>query len=148
MDKKVFTPPPISTYQHHKHQVLWQIFVPLFLAILILLVVGVFAGIGTFDNPVNGTRWAGVAIIGLIIPVFLAGVIFLLLLGFISYGLSKLLQITPIYSLIARTYVFKIAFFIHQWADRFVEPVIKPKIAWAGLRGVFSALNKNRKQSL
>lgn len=130
----------LSTYQVHKRQIVWQVFLPIILTAVIFLAAGVMAGMGTFNNPANGTRWTGIAIIWLIIPAIVAGAIFLLVIGLICYGLAKLLNITPLYSLIARTYVYKFAYFVRQWSDKAAEPVIIPKIAWAGLRGFFESM--------
>lgn len=134
----------ISTYRQHKRQTAWQILLPVFLAAAVLLAVGVLASIGTFSDPTLGTRWAGISLIMLIIPALLTGGIIVLLLVALIYGVAKLYHIVPVYSLIARSYVFKSAFFLRQWSDRIVKPFFLPKIYQAGLRGFFSSLKNPR----
>lgn len=144
MKNQGFNSETFSTYQQHKRQATWQILLPLVLTAVILLAVGILAGISAFKEPALGTRWAGISMIMLIIPALLGGGLFVLLIAVLIYGLAKLYQVVPIYSLIARSYVFKTAFFVHQWSDRIVRPFFLPKIIQAGLHSFFSSLKNPR----
>lgn len=140
---KIFT-----TYQVHKHQTAWQIILPLVLAVIVLLIIGTLAGIGTFNEPIQGTRWASISMILLIIPVLLGGAMFALFITAIIYGLTKLYQVMPTYSLLARSYIFKAAFFVRQWSDRIIKPLFLPKIIQAGIHGFFSVLKNPENRQL
>ncbi|NPV77225.1 MAG: hypothetical protein HPY59_12740 [Anaerolineae bacterium] len=144
MKKKGSSTEIFSTYQQHKRQATWQIILPLILAAAILLAIGVLASIGTFNEPALGTRWAGISMIILIIPILLGGGIFAVLITVLIYGLAKLYQVVPIYSLIARSYALKSAFFVRQWSDRMVRPFFLPKIIQASLHSFFSSLKNPR----
>lgn len=137
---RVIYPSPGSTFQVHKKQISRQIFTPLFFSILLFILLGILAASGTFNNPANGTRWAGIAIIGMIFPLLFAGLAFLIITILLCLMLAKLLNIVPTYSLILRSYFYQAAFFIRKWSDRAVEPVLKPKILWAGIQRLFSEL--------
>lgn len=131
-----------STLQQHRRQTTWQILFPLILSILIILAIGIFSGIGTIRNAQDGIRWAGISTIFLIIPAMIWGILFLLLLGVLVFGLNKLITILPLYSLAARTYVYKTALLIRRWADLAVEPIIWPGMIGAGIKGAINALKK------
>jgi len=137
-----------TTYQVHKRQATWQIILPLVLAAVILLTVGTLAGVGAFNEPVQGTRWASISMILLIIPVLLSGAMLVLVITGVIYGLTKLYQVVPTYSLLVRSYTFKAAFFVRQWSDRIIKPLFLPKIIQAGIHGFFSVLKNPENRQL
>lgn len=133
-------PKIMTTRQRHRRQAFWQITLPLFLAAAVLVALAALAGVGTFRNPDLGIKWTGISIIMLTIPALLGGFLFIALLGAGVYGLAKLLNIIPTYSMIARSYVYKAALFVRSGADRLLKPFMLPSILKAGIRGFFLGL--------
>lgn len=113
-----------STFENHRREVLWQIWLPVVILVLAFISLAILAAVGTARNPDNGTHWANISLILLIFPLIPAGLIVLAILSMMIYGIAKTLQILPTYSLIARTYIFQLYSFILVWADRLVQPVL------------------------
>ena len=73
---------------------LWQILVPFFVVTALILVVAVLVATGA-----TATRtWADVSTIWLIAPMLIFALLFVALLGFMIYGIARLLQVTPHYT--------------------------------------------------
>ena len=87
-------PQPIETpsVRAHQRQLAWQILVPFFVVTALILVVAVLVATGaaTTNRP-----WADVSTIWLIAPMLVFALFFIAVLGFLIYGIARLLQITP-----------------------------------------------------
>ncbi len=79
----------------HKHQVFWQILLPVLLAVLLGLVAGGLTIMAGLEAASRTRLWADISIIWLVIQLLILGVIFLAVLVVVIVGLVKLLQITP-----------------------------------------------------
>lgn len=114
----------LSTLEIHRRQVLWQIWLPVSLLVLTFIVLAGLSIIGTSYSADNSLHWSSISIIILILPLIPAGLIILLILAVSIYGLAKVLSILPVYSLVVRTYIFQLSFFVLVWTNRLVEPVL------------------------
>lgn len=137
-----------STLENHRREVLWQIWLPVIILILAFVSLAVLTAVGTARNPNNGTHWSSISIIILILPLIPAGLIMLAILIVMIYGIAKTLQILPTYSLIARTYIFQLYFFILVWADRLVQPVLWIKSASAAAAKFFDLIFSRKSRLL
>ncbi|HSQ27334.1 MAG TPA: hypothetical protein VLM80_09440 [Anaerolineales bacterium] len=129
------TPHPIKmknleTHQKHRKEVIWQIFLPLavgVLLILILMAVSVF-------SAVNQSRLADISLMWIILPnLFVALFVIVLLVGMI-YGIIKLTSVLPYYLYKVQVFFNQIKAQIQKMDDRMVEPVIKGKSVSASLK--------------
>ena len=122
---KAKIPQPVhESYQRHRRELAWQIILPVALTALLIVALIVLVNIATFNEGGDVARWAAVSTIWIIIPVMIAGLVFLALLGVIIYYLGKLLNITPTYTGMAQDYVYKAAGYIKRAADMAVKPVL------------------------
>jgi hypothetical protein len=124
-----FEPPPNP---EHRKQKIWQIFVPLGIAVALMIALAVWAAIATANDPMVGHDWAAVSIVFLSLPALLIGLIFLVILAGLIYLVSKLLGILPYYSLIARTFVYRSGAKLINITNTLAKPVVFVNAVWAG----------------
>ena len=113
-----------ESYQRHRRQLALQIILPVVLFAILIVALIVLVNIATFRDGGDVGRWAAISTIWIVIPIMIAGFIFLALLTGIIYLLKRLLQITPLYTGQAQDLVHKIAIRIRRAADASVKPVI------------------------
>ena len=92
----------------------------------VLLMIGmiVLISLSTFKSGGNVGRWAAISTIGIVIPIIIAGLVFLaILIGFI-YLMSRGLGVLPRYTGIAQDYVYKARTYLLRAADLAIRPVI------------------------
>jgi len=122
---KATIPRPVHvSYQRHRRQLALQIILPVVLFAILIVGLIVLVNIATFRDGGDVGRWAAISTIWIVIPIMIAGFIFLALLTGIIYLLKRLLQITPLYTGQAQDFVHKIAIRIRRAADASVKPVI------------------------
>jgi len=122
---KATIPRPVHvSYQRHRRQLALQIILPVVLFAILIVALMVLVNIATFRDGGDVGRWAAISTIWIVIPIMIAGFIFLALLTGIIYLLKRLLQITPLYTGQAQDLVHKIAIRIRRAADASVKPVI------------------------
>lgn len=90
----------------------------LFVALIVLIYFATFQGSG------DVSRWAAVSTIWIVIPVMIAGLILLALLGALVYLMKRLLGITPTYTGLAQDYVHLAASYIKRGTEMAVKPVL------------------------
>lgn len=90
----------------------------LFVALIVLII---FA---TFRENGDVARWAAISTIWIVIPIMIASLIFLIVLGGLVYLMKRLLSITPTYTGMAQDFVHKLMIRIRLIADKLVKPVI------------------------
>ena len=122
---KATIPRPVhASYQRHRRQLALQIILPVVLFAILIVGLIMFLNIATFRDGGDVGRWSAISTIWIVIPIMIAGFIFLALLTGIIYLLKRLLQITPLYTGQAQDFVRKIAIRIRRAADASVKPVI------------------------
>ena len=97
-----------SSYLTHRRQVLWQIILPVVLAALLMLALIVLVTLSTFQGNGDVSRWAAISTIWLVIPVMIAGLIFLILLIAIIVLLARIIGLIPPYTYQAQKFVQRI----------------------------------------
>lgn len=96
------------SYQLHRKQVWTQILLPILLAALILIAVIVMTSMATFRDHGDVVRWAAIATMWLVLPVMVAGLVFLVLLIAMIYLLTRLTGLIPPYSYQAQRIFYRI----------------------------------------
>ena len=134
--------PSLREPSMHQKQVFWQVWFPLLLSLLFVLLLAVLVILSSSNNKLISLYWANISLIYLILITSLFGLIGFVILSFMIYGLGKLQKITPFYSLLTQTYVFRAALVIHQWANKTVQPVLVIRSIWAGFDKLLHILNK------
>lgn len=118
----------------HKKQILWQIWVPLLSAILIVLFLSIMTVLVT-TRDISGdfnTKWASVSVVYLSLPVLVTAFLFLVILGLFIYLISKAIQFTPVYGQKAFEFLQIVRKVTLDWSDKAANPVIGFKSKWSG----------------
>jgi len=122
---KAVLPQPIhESYKRHRKQRTTQIILPVVLAMLLCIAAIVLINLATFRGNGDVARWAAISTIWMVIPVMVASLILVALLGGLVYLLGRLLHITPVYTGMAQDFVHKLMIRIRLAADAIVKPVI------------------------
>ena len=122
--KVIIHPPVHESYKRHRQEVAWKIILPVVLSAILIVGLIVLVNIATFRDNGDVGRWAAISTIWIVIPVIVAGLIFLIILGGIVYLFKYLLNIAPVYTGKAQDFVYRIAGYIRRIADVVVKPVI------------------------
>ncbi len=126
-------------FKSHRHQISWQVGLPIAIACLIVIGIAILLIIGTSSGSANRdlTYWASISIIILLIPCMI-GCIFLMGLLFGSiFGLSKGLSILPVYLKAGDIFINRLFNLISNYADKSINPIIQIKIRYAVVRSIF-----------
>ncbi|MGD0879366.1 MAG: hypothetical protein ABSA01_14640 [Anaerolineales bacterium] len=129
------TPQPVEspTMRTHRRQLAWQILVPFFVVMAFILFVAVLVTTGS-----TATRtWADVSTIWLIAPMLVFALLFLAVLGFLIFGIAKLLQITPRFTGKAQDFFTLLSNWARIIADGAAKPFVWFQQAGAILKSIF-----------
>jgi hypothetical protein len=133
------SPTPISppernqkTYQRHRHEVLWQITVPLIIGLVIVALFGLLAAFGVSGGVQS--QWADVALINLITQALIMGLFLLIILAGIVYLLTKILSILPFQFYRLQNLFVLANFRVSQLTDALVKPVLSARSFSASAR--------------
>jgi hypothetical protein len=122
------------TVQAHKRQFAWQILVPVLVVTAVILATAVLVSTGA----VSTTRtWADVSIIWLIIPMLSLALFCVIELGFLIYGVARLLKIMPGYTGLVQDFFVLVSARARMIADGTAKPFVLFQQAGAVLRSIF-----------
>lgn len=124
-----------SSVKAHKRQFAWQILVPLLVATFLLIAVAVLIASGTADTR----TWADVSTIWLIAPMMILALLIFVILGFLIYGLARLLQVTPRFTGKAQDFFGLLTEWVRKIADALAKPVVWARQAGAVLNSIFKS---------
>ena len=129
-------PRPVDTptVHAHKRQLAWQILVPFLLVTALVIAVAVLVAAGAAST--NRT-WADVSTIWLIAPMLVFALLLVFVLGFLIYGLAKLLQVTPHYTGKAQDFFALLSGWTHKITDGSTKPFVWFQQAGAILKSIF-----------
>ena len=127
--------PVVSPSVHaHRRQFAWQILVPLLVVAAIIIAAAVLISVGA----TSATRtWADVSTIWLILPMLFLALFVVILLGFLIYGVAKLLQVTPRYAGKAQDFLVQLSSGTRRIADGTARPFVWVHQAGAVLKSIF-----------
>jgi hypothetical protein len=129
------------SYQNHRRQFWAQIFLPMILAVIIIIAVAVITGVAAFGANGDAPRWAAISTIWLVIPVMFFGLLFLTLLVGLVYLLARGLQLLPPYTSKAQYYVDRGASEVKRFSDMAAEPVLFIEGIIARLKAIFGQIS-------
>ncbi len=129
-------PRPVDspTVRAHKHQLAWQILVP-FLVVAALIIAAAVLVVTTTGSA--SRTWADVSIIWLIAPMLVSALVFVTILGFLIYGIARLIQVTPRYTGKAQGFFALFSDWARMVADGAAKPLIWFQQAGAVLKSIF-----------
>jgi cytochrome c biogenesis factor len=117
----------------HRRQLAWQILVPFFVVMAIILFVAVLVALGA-----TATRaWADVSTIWLIAPMLVFALFFVAVLSFLIFGIAKLLQVTPRFTGKAQDFFALLSSWARIIADGAAKPFFWIQQAGAILKSIF-----------
>jgi hypothetical protein len=126
-------PPKVTTPESdHRRQMLWQVWLPLGVALLVCLTLCILIVVSASHASPELTRWSNTSAIWMIILIAPPALLVLAVLGGLVYLLARLLRIIPPYAHLAQAYVDLFAARVHHWLDRIVEPVLQVQGFFAG----------------
>jgi FtsH-binding integral membrane protein len=125
------------SYKNHRRQFWVQIFLPMILAVFLVVAVAVLTGIAAFGQGGDAPRWAAVSTIWLVIPVMFFGLIILTLLVGLIYLLARALQLLPPYTSKAQYYVDRGTSEAKRFSDMAAKPVLFLEGIIASLKAIF-----------
>ena len=87
--------PPAETLsvRAHKRQLAWQILVPLLILVVLVIILAVL--VATQAGTAANQTWSNISLIWLIAPMLIFSLVFIFLLGFLIYGIARLMQVMP-----------------------------------------------------
>ena len=134
--KDVIPEPVHESYRRYRKQRTSQIILPIVLAAILFVGMVVLVNIATFRDNGDVGRWAAISTIWIVVPIGLAGLIFLALLGGLVYLMARLLGVTPTYTGRVQDFVHRLAIRIRRAADMAVKPVISVNGFGASLKAL------------
>lgn len=128
--------PPVDrpTISAHMRQFAWQILVP-FLVMAGLIIAGAVLVV-TGGAPRTGI-WADVSLIWLLAPALFFALAFLVIMITIIYGMAKLLQVIPHYTVKAQGIFARISARTRKVADGTTKPFVWYQQAGAVIKSIF-----------
>lgn len=124
MKEYVQIPQGHYSYTTHRRQFWLQIFLPMILAVIIIIAVATITGIAAFGANGDAPRWAAISTLWLVVPVMIFGLLFLAVLVGLVYLLARTLHILPSYTSNAQYYVNRAASEIKRFSDVATKPVM------------------------
>jgi uncharacterized membrane protein len=122
------------TQQVHKREAFWQITIPLIIGAVLFLALATAVSGGAMGKV--GT-WANIGVIWLILMMFLPGLILLILLAALAFGVSWLIIRLPEYALQVQNFFEMIVWQVTQFSNKTVEPVLRIESTRAKFKAIF-----------
>ncbi len=112
------------SYQLHRKQRVTQVILPVMLGVLLMTGMIALISLAALKSGGDVGRWAAISTIWIVIPIIIAGLVFLAILIGLIYLMSLGLGVLPRYTGIAQDYVYKASAYLLRAADVAVRPVI------------------------
>ena len=112
------------SYQLHRKQMWTQILLPILFTFLIFVTVTIITSLATFRNHGDVGRWAAISTIWLVLPVMIAGLVFLIFIIALIYLLSRITNAIPPYSHQAQRIFYRIESGVKHYAEMFRKPML------------------------
>lgn len=137
MKEPIQIPKNHNSYEKHRRQFWVQIFIPILVVILVIIAVAVFTSLAAFGGASDSPRWAAISTIWLVIPVMFFGLVFLILLVGLAYGMARLLNLLPPYTAKAQYYANRATDGAKHVSDMAVKPVMFINGIIASIQAIF-----------
>lgn len=114
----------ITPAARHRKQMLWQVWAPLIASIVIFLALAILSVVGAVQGSPQVERWGNLSAVWVIMPVLFSGLLLLVIVAGLAYGVHKLLQKMPEWLLKAQLFMLRLALTIRRAADQATTPVV------------------------
>ena len=131
-----------KTYLRHRHEVLWQITLPLIIGIVIIVLLGLLSAFGVSGSVQR--QLADAALINLITQAMIMGLLMLIMLGGTVYLMARILSILPFQFYRLQKLFFLVNLRVSHLTDALVNPVLRAKSFSASAR----AFRRSVKQAI
>ncbi len=122
------------TIRAHRRQLAWQILVPFLVVTALIIFAAVLVANGSAST--NQT-WADVSTIWLIAPLLVLALLLVTMLGFLVYGIARLIQVTPRYTGKAQDFFSRLSGWVRIITDGVAKPFVWFQQASAILKSIF-----------
>jgi uncharacterized membrane protein len=127
MKEHVQIPQDHYSYTAHRRQFWLHIFLPMILAVILIIAVAAIMGVAAFGANGDSPRWAAISTIWLLIPVMVFGLLFLAILFGLVYLLVRALQVLP-------SYTSSVQYYINRAASEIISLTWRPTCVHRGLK--------------
>lgn len=114
---------PTRAESRHRRQRFWQIWLPLILAVLVVLGVAVWTVVSAVTPGPSLTKWSDISAVWLILPLCLAGILFLVLAGAFIYLNARIYRGLPGLDRKVQAVFYRIENGVKRAADQSVKPI-------------------------
>jgi hypothetical protein len=128
------------TRDRHQRQVLWQVYVPIGVAVLIVVLLAVLV---TATSSPQVQRLSDISTIFLILPTAAVTLLVLVILAALVYLTARILIVLPSYARLVQITLERFTTFLNNLADSSTKPVVGVGSAWAGLTALFRRPGSN-----
>ena len=131
-----------DTHKRHRHEVLWQITIPVGISVVILLALAylaIFPATAKQDSV-----WADISIIFLIVPVLLVSLLMTALLVGSVYLTVRLIQESPFFFYKVHQWLLFINVKVKEAGRKATEPFLRVQSFTASIQQLGRAINRNK----
>jgi len=133
--------PEHLSYIKHRNERMTQIILPVVISALLMVGMIALISVVTFRSGGDVGRWAAISTIWIIIPIMIAGLIFLTLLISLIYLLVLALVNLPHYTSLSQDYVYLAQIYIVRAADMVVKPIMDLDGYLESIKAFFGRIN-------
>jgi hypothetical protein len=126
----------LETQKQHRRQMFWQVFFPLGVGVILMLVVCVLP-VAAIAQGGEVRKWADISLMWVILPGMIFSLIPLALLAGSIYGLVKLFRLLPGWMFRVQGVFNQIRNLVRQYSDKAVEPVLQVQSFNARIQAAF-----------
>ena len=124
MDKYSLPRPERESYLKHRRDFQLKILLPIILASIAAVVIGVLAGMAASGSSTAVSLWADISLIWLIMPVMVMALVIAILMVALVYGMNRLLKVTPHYTGLVQGYALWLEAEVSIWTNKLTHPVV------------------------
>jgi hypothetical protein len=148
MEKPPTFPPERNAQVHgaHRRDTRLQIYLPLVIAILLVLAGVVVIVIYGLRVEATLRRWADVSLIWVIIPALFIGLIFMIVVIGVLYAATHVVGVVPGYGRLLQGYFLQAQAKVLQLTNALVEPLLRLRSAWAAITNRKKFMNKQPRE--
>ena len=132
------------TYQKHRHEVFWQITIPLVIGAIIILIPLVLVVLASVIGAPQIEKLANVSLIWLIIIAMVGSLLALVLVVVLIYVLTAMLRVTSPYARQIQDAFHLIGLRVSGASDKAVEPILRYHSFMASLGALGRRLRRER----
>ena len=136
---------PIQTTEKKRHPLddifrkhVWvQIYLPI---ILFVLAIAILVAILWMNQQGKASVWADASLVMLIIPIFILGLILLIILVAVTYGIAYLIGVLPDPFRRMHEMMNQVSAYVERGSNMAAKPIIVPKATWTAVHAFFQGI--------